>query len=39
MFCMIASFNFNLADFASLEQAERHYLDHAYPVDSERPHA
>ena len=37
MFCMIASFNFNLANFATLAEAERHYLDYHVPLARRLP--
>src|SRR5574341_925239 len=37
MFCMIASFNFNLANFATLVEAERHYLEHHVPLARRLP--
>ncbi len=37
MFCMIASFNFNLENFASLEAAERHYVEYHVPLARRLP--
>lgn len=37
MFCMIASFNFNLNNFSSLEEAERHYLGYHVPLARRLP--
>ena len=37
MFCMIASFNFNLDNFSSLEEAERHYLGYHVPLARRLP--
>lgn len=37
MFCMIARFNFNAESFASLDDAERHYLEHHVPLARRLP--
>lgn len=37
MSCMIASFNFNLENFASLEEAERHYVEYHVPLARRLP--
>ncbi|MBI2206786.1 MAG: EthD family reductase [Candidatus Rokubacteria bacterium] len=37
MFCMMASFNFNLSHFRSVAEAERHYLDHHVPLARRLP--
>lgn len=37
MFCMIASFNFNVASFGSLDAAERHYLEDHVPLARRLP--
>lgn len=37
MFCMIASFNLNLDNFSSLEEAERHYLGYHVPLARRLP--
>ena len=37
MFCMITSFNFNLENFASLEAAERHYVEYHVPLARRLP--
>lgn len=37
MFWMIASFNLNRESFSSLEDAERHYLDHHVPLARRLP--
>jgi len=34
---MIASFNYNLDNFASLEEAERHYLEYHVPLARRMP--
>lgn len=37
MFCMMASFNFDLTHFATREEAERHYLDYHVPLARRLP--
>ena len=37
MFYMVAGFNFNLDNFATLEEAERHYRDYHVPLASRLP--
>ena len=37
MFCMMASFNFDLTHFATVEAAERHYFDYHVPLARRLP--
>ena len=37
MFCVMVSFNFNLDNFSSLEEAERHYLEYHVPLARRLP--
>ena len=37
MFCMMASFNFNLHNFSSVEEAEHHYIGYHVPLARRLP--
>ncbi|MFH1479630.1 MAG: EthD family reductase [Pseudomonadota bacterium] len=37
MFCIMVSFNFNLNNFPSFEEAERHYLEYHVPLARRLP--